>query len=539
MFENEFLKKAQDQLRRSVAKQTEMERNFNEDIQGEYNQVAERTREAAIALIKFGHPFTDDANGNLLFKFDNDVIKVRRSSLLRQLTEDELNKMIDLNKRENDPNYGIEKADAEVLGYDDPFPPKTSEHSCAAAIIEEPEVIKTEPSKVNTESQNKVDQEQDPYMMFFKLQQAYMNLDSQCQSYKSRMNEMKAYCDAQLAISKRSEKDIALLEEKHANDEQQAVRLNSELFDAKRAVENCERSKKEVEANLSDAKSALKEAQEEISRIKRAAEQDKNRIKNLEAKLSEKDKNIQQEINKKDHQITSLKDEINNLKKQLEEARSKNVSNKEDADKISSLEEEIKNLKDEKNTIKEESATLLEKSMIDTLTNTRNNIGLERDIENTDIAKATLGMVGIRNMKTINDTDGSEIGDQVLTSVANLLTESFANVYRYKGDMFIVIEDNSSVDRNNMSTDFEIIAGKLKPAGITITNVAVDGKIISRAGNPIKELEKKYENKKHRDNYQNANEANEPNQKKDSATVKRYNNTAENESAEEDLHIED
>jgi len=70
-----------------------------------------------------------------------------------------------------------------------------------------------------------------------------------------------------------------------------------------------------------------------------------------------------------------------------------------------------------------------------------------------------LGIVDMDDFKHINDTFGHDIGDACLRDLARLLKEQFGNkVYRYGGDEFVIITDQS--DRQ-ISTAVGVINGAL------------------------------------------------------------------------------
>ncbi len=80
----------------------------------------------------------------------------------------------------------------------------------------------------------------------------------------------------------------------------------------------------------------------------------------------------------------------------------------------------------------------------DPLTNCRNRIAYEKDIEDIDTSKnVTVFMADMNNMKEINDTYGHQIGDEVVILSSHCLLKSFGHsVYRIGGDEFVCIGYN-------------------------------------------------------------------------------------------------
>ena len=80
----------------------------------------------------------------------------------------------------------------------------------------------------------------------------------------------------------------------------------------------------------------------------------------------------------------------------------------------------------------------------DPLTNCRNRIAYEKDIEDIDTSKnVTIFMADMNNMKVINDSYGHQIGDEIVILCSHCLLKSFGHsVYRIGGDEFVCIEYN-------------------------------------------------------------------------------------------------
>ena len=78
----------------------------------------------------------------------------------------------------------------------------------------------------------------------------------------------------------------------------------------------------------------------------------------------------------------------------------------------------------------------------DSLTNCRNRIAYEMDIEKVDTEReVTIFMADMNNMKEINDTYGHQIGDEVIILCSQCLLKVFGrSVYRIGGDEFLSIQ---------------------------------------------------------------------------------------------------
>lgn len=88
----------------------------------------------------------------------------------------------------------------------------------------------------------------------------------------------------------------------------------------------------------------------------------------------------------------------------------------------------------------------------DPLTNCRNRIAYEVDIEKIDTGRnVTIFMADMNNLKEINDTYGHQIGDEVIILCSQCLLKVFGrSVYRIGGDEYLCIEYNltqENIDR--------------------------------------------------------------------------------------------
>ncbi|MBP1755715.1 MAG: diguanylate cyclase [Firmicutes bacterium] len=85
----------------------------------------------------------------------------------------------------------------------------------------------------------------------------------------------------------------------------------------------------------------------------------------------------------------------------------------------------------------------------DPLTNCRNRVAYEMDLENIDTTKTvTIFMADMNNMKEINDTYGHQIGDEVVILCSHCLLKNFGHaVYRIGGDEFLCIEYNLTQEK--------------------------------------------------------------------------------------------
>jgi diguanylate cyclase (GGDEF)-like protein len=84
----------------------------------------------------------------------------------------------------------------------------------------------------------------------------------------------------------------------------------------------------------------------------------------------------------------------------------------------------------------------------DPLTNCRNRIAYEMDIENIDTERnVSIFMADMNNMKEINDTFGHQIGDEVIILCSQCLLKVFGrSVYRIGGDEYLSIQYDLSQD---------------------------------------------------------------------------------------------
>ena len=88
----------------------------------------------------------------------------------------------------------------------------------------------------------------------------------------------------------------------------------------------------------------------------------------------------------------------------------------------------------------------------DAMTQVKNRAAFNLEIEQLDsqtCPRLTLFMVDLNNLKQINDTLGHPTGDKLICDLVNCLEGAFGpigNIYRYGGDEFVVILDDSSME---------------------------------------------------------------------------------------------
>lgn len=97
--------------------------------------------------------------------------------------------------------------------------------------------------------------------------------------------------------------------------------------------------------------------------------------------------------------------------------------------------------------LKHDNELLAEASGTDTLTGLRNRFSLRRDYEHymgqTGVLRIV--MIDLDNFKSINDENGHEFGDYVLSKTGAAIQEAFGSdySYRYGGDEFLVITEGT------------------------------------------------------------------------------------------------
>lgn len=95
------------------------------------------------------------------------------------------------------------------------------------------------------------------------------------------------------------------------------------------------------------------------------------------------------------------------------------------------------------NTLREDNEQLSAHSVTDALTGIRNRLALQRDYDAYTSARTPhiVAMLDVDSFKQVNDGHGHDIGDRILTIMAQSLAEIYGydHVYRYGGDEFTVI----------------------------------------------------------------------------------------------------
>lgn len=98
--------------------------------------------------------------------------------------------------------------------------------------------------------------------------------------------------------------------------------------------------------------------------------------------------------------------------------------------------------------LEELNTQLAELSMTDDLTDLANRFALKTNMTKFYHNELNLMMIDIDDFKKLNDTYGHQIGDEVLKTFAGLLIDAFgkANVYRYGGDEFLIVSNETVID---------------------------------------------------------------------------------------------
>lgn len=94
----------------------------------------------------------------------------------------------------------------------------------------------------------------------------------------------------------------------------------------------------------------------------------------------------------------------------------------------------------------------------DYLTKLKNRHSMFEDITKLRIDNCSMFFIDLNKFKLINDTFGHETGDEILVEVSQRLGKvfGFVNLYRYGGDEFIAIRDDSEEDSITESIDHKI-----------------------------------------------------------------------------------
>lgn len=119
--------------------------------------------------------------------------------------------------------------------------------------------------------------------------------------------------------------------------------------------------------------------------------------------------------------------------------------------------------------VSELNKTLKERSVTDDLTKLKNRYALREEFGKVFGKEIFITMADIDYFKTVNDTYGHLVGDEILQLVAKSLNEVFprADIYRYGGDEFLIILENYSQELY----DAKLLQWKDKLSQIHIPNV--------------------------------------------------------------------
>lgn len=136
--------------------------------------------------------------------------------------------------------------------------------------------------------------------------------------------------------------------------------------------------------------------------------------------------------------LTNLQTQASKSAMQLSESTSKAIS------AIKSKDEKLlQSVLEETQKLRREVEKLKESVYKDTLTNVQNRKWLNDNFLNEDVLTfkdaGTLAIVDLNYFKIINDTFGHNIGDKVLSFIANELKKTRYSVVRYGGDEFLIM----------------------------------------------------------------------------------------------------
>ncbi len=110
----------------------------------------------------------------------------------------------------------------------------------------------------------------------------------------------------------------------------------------------------------------------------------------------------------------------------------------------------------ERSILKDSNKKLFEKSITDTMTQLYNHtytlelLTQELSRSNTSYSETAILLFDIDNFKSVNDTYGHSIGDQVIINIASIIKDTIRQsdyAGRYGGEEFIIIFPNTTVDK--------------------------------------------------------------------------------------------
>lgn len=118
------------------------------------------------------------------------------------------------------------------------------------------------------------------------------------------------------------------------------------------------------------------------------------------------------------------------------------------------LKKDFEKITNENYSLKEENEKLKKLAFLHTKTGAKNSNSFNFDFPKMKLESLILAIVGIQNMKSINDTYGRDCGDRVIISTCNTICDNFdkSNVYCIMGDQFLITVLNS---------DYETVQSKL------------------------------------------------------------------------------
>lgn len=277
------------------------------------------------------------------------------------------------------------------------------------------------------------------------------------QRVKELSSEVERLKNESFANSKKTEDEYKIAEETWKKKNEDAMREIKELkcSSEEENVKNLQKIQ-ELEQRLSEEKERTKKAYSKCDDLQ--IENKALRSVNQEA---DKGKRSYEE------KISSLEQDLqskNKLSAECDKLR-RDILDKEKA--LESLRRDLKKKNEQTDSLQKKCAELETIAYTDSKTKALNSNAFNRDFKKIPKERIIFAMVGIFRLKEINYTQGKDVGDYTIMTVASLLMDYFNNgVYRVMGDQFAIILQNTNVQATLSKLD--TICGTLNEQEIGI-----------------------------------------------------------------------
>lgn len=488
--DNLWYQKVLADIRASDRTKQEMEHNFNPSMRNDYDEIIKQESQQAAELLKLGADY-EVVDDSVMIEVEDDTFSIPKDLLRDNLGTDQYNLLINHGEEEKEepmeaslpedipqtngvtlpdgtkipkdlaPFYVMQQAMGQALsvytgkpmdqGYPGLQQPKVQSKTLA-------EILKNI-SELQQQVIN-IEEEKNKALNASPMSKEYREKIEALTEQVAEQNETIARLRSDLSKSRKrlEEANNRLDKEGDKSDDlgRQLKKTRAELDDRTADLDKRTKQLESREKELGDKEKELQEKEKQIE----ALDDEKNRaVAEKENAISEKDRLI----SKKDREITNLRNHISSLEGKISSLSGKQISEEDKeklaeydnlSSKITNLQQKLAKKENERQKLIDEKQELVDKIYEDSLTGLLNERALDRDFDNNDIKSPVVARINICGMEEINNANGYENGDKVISYVADKLKNIFngeEKVYRSLGAQFVIVGDNASEIRKSLS----------------------------------------------------------------------------------------